>query len=558
MINEKILSGAAILEMSQASIDGASYKRAQQSPAYEENLRMMLLGAMAISGPSIALEGYFTHIREECWSDKRVSHEARRLLDILRDPDVLTPSLLASTSSLVSTSLMPSVVHVPELFIEISKIWDVKFSNDVATHLWKTAVSSSASDETIEFLLENTDVDQLQPMQIAQSVSDLELGKRLVSAFSDEKVKSAFVELNEILTKAKGNAGQHGWRMSQCMPLLTLLTAEYAHRFGVADGVVAKYLDDFVAGDLYLIGKSEQMMPELLEIARSLGRLDDPAIFKSLMDGGINHVPASDIAGFVEAGLPVFLRTENRVGSLSDNFLMSDADLDHAVAIAKVMNPEQVDLYLGTIFAETAMRSLDSCWSRFTSDGSCVGRNLVTELHALGFDLARLRGEKKMLPHQDNYSAGVYDKSKQVFTALHALGAYPHSLHYEGYSALHLAAANNDVKAIRALAAQGYDLDEPVDKGAEPMSRVRQDGNTPLVLAIYAKHREAIEVLIELGADVGVKANTGATLMQLVKDDETKRLIRSARTGASIAKAMKSDVAGPGAGAPVRHEGVVL
>ena len=108
-------------------------------------------------------------------------------------------------------------------------------------------------------------------------------------------------------------------------------------------------------------------------------------------------------------------------------------------------------------------------------------------------------------------------------------------------SPLHFAAFHDDVDAIRALVEAGYEIDNLSDAervtqldGSKPSDKLC----TPLVIAAKHGKRRAFEALLELGADTGMKAGTGATLMQLLRDDEMKRMLKSARTSSTVRRAM--------------------
>ncbi|MEQ8247330.1 MAG: ankyrin repeat domain-containing protein [Alphaproteobacteria bacterium] len=91
------------------------------------------------------------------------------------------------------------------------------------------------------------------------------------------------------------------------------------------------------------------------------------------------------------------------------------------------------------------------------------------------------------------------------------------SASYEGLLA---ASARGDVAAIRALAAAGADLNQR-----------DSHGRTPLMVAAYGRHYDAIAVLIALGADSDALDNQRydvITIAGVIDDVETVRLMISA------------------------------
>ena len=116
------------------------------------------------------------------------------------------------------------------------------------------------------------------------------------------------------------------------------------------------------------------------------------------------------------------------------------------------------------------------------------------------------------------------------------------------YAGLHAAAQKGDVAKIERLAASKADLNT-------------RDGNgrTPLHVATFAKHRDAIRALVKAGADINLLDKDrydGVTIASVADDEETLRVLLAA--GAS-AKLITSRYDGTAliAAAHLGHDGVV-
>jgi ankyrin repeat protein len=116
--------------------------------------------------------------------------------------------------------------------------------------------------------------------------------------------------------------------------------------------------------------------------------------------------------------------------------------------------------------------------------------------------------------------AGSY-KSFAAEIALLEGGANPNFTDHTGLTPLHVAAEAGAVDLVKELVAKGANLNARTYKASGPKSKfaqyfvnLRLSGEvTPLLLATKADHVDVMHVLIEAGADPGLKAQDGTTLL---------------------------------------------
>jgi uncharacterized protein len=102
----------------------------------------------------------------------------------------------------------------------------------------------------------------------------------------------------------------------------------------------------------------------------------------------------------------------------------------------------------------------------------------------------------------------------------------PAETEIRAYDGLHAAAASGEVDNIRALARAGADLN-----GRDA------HGRTPLMVATYARHHDAIATLIDLGADLGAldqQRYDVITIAGVIDDVVTLRMMIEAGAAAGL------------------------
>lgn len=534
MINDRIRAGAQMLKLADAHITNKAYENALKSAAPQENLRAMFLAALDINSPGMAVYNFWGFLHTRIHENEfRMTPEVEMIADVLKDEDIMSPAQRAACADKVKKDILPGLVHNEVGLSILEAAFPIEYDPVTACEMWKSALAGTTELAAAQRIAKRADPSDLAAFSLARATKQRVPAELYAKALSDERLKEVIDELGAI---ASDTSREHGWKAHEVGPLSTVLMAEYVVRHGVADGVAKNFFEQFTDNHYRFDDKFKEFTPCLLRIAEAVGRLDDERLYRALVEGAINHVEPSDLARYLAAGLPVTRTVTAPAGSEPRYFVVDNATLDRVEVIANAMDSAQRDLYLEQAFPLRAA-DISQLWSQKLS---VLDPNIVTVLHAAGFDVGRQRTEdgKRRWPHEMSplFPAG----SAPVFTAMHALGVYPRDMRLGDLSPMHYAAMHNDVKTIRALVALGYDVNEPAGENAKPSDdKVKQAGNTPLVMAVLRKHRAAMEVLIELGADVGVKAATGATLMQLAKDEDTKRLIRAARTGASVTGAMK-------------------
>lgn len=143
---------------------------------------------------------------------------------------------------------------------------------------------------------------------------------------------------------------------------------------------------------------------------------------------------------------------------------------------------------------------------------------------------AAIRDESKIVEVLVAAGADVNAMTTEGIQALHAAaqvdspasarvlidaGADPVNRSLNGMNALDHAAVSGSVEMIRLLAAAGVDLDANSDVVTQGHGYPRDRGATPLGLAARAGEVEAIEALLDLGADINALSASGHSALLL-------------------------------------------
>ena len=102
-----------------------------------------------------------------------------------------------------------------------------------------------------------------------------------------------------------------------------------------------------------------------------------------------------------------------------------------------------------------------------------------------------------------------------IVVAVAALAIYS-ELDYFRTEDLQLAAARNDVRGIRRLAALGVNI-----------NGIDESGDSALFAAVYNGNYEAAEVLVSLGARAKLRSERG-TPFEIARDDKMRRILKKA------------------------------
>jgi ankyrin repeat protein len=103
--------------------------------------------------------------------------------------------------------------------------------------------------------------------------------------------------------------------------------------------------------------------------------------------------------------------------------------------------------------------------------------------------------------------------SSTLIRDLVALGA---KIEEEDYLCLGMAVAYRNVEAIQTL----------LELGANPNANVNSNGNTLLMTAVVQKCEPAVKLLLEHGADVNTINNEGLNALELAKEMKLKKIIQ--------------------------------
>lgn len=118
-------------------------------------------------------------------------------------------------------------------------------------------------------------------------------------------------------------------------------------------------------------------------------------------------------------------------------------------------------------------------------------------------------------------------------------GAKPDVIHCHGTAPIHNHVTNNRLEQLKLLVSLGADVDLKMKSPGEFYHQVYGwvgTGGTALHIAAVAGYDEAVEVLVELGADVNATDKDGKTPLDLAKKDEIIRFLKThdAKTGREL------------------------
>lgn len=538
MINDRIQYAAEVLlELGVSLREDDLFKNALMSTRHrDETLRSAFLARKIKFDIETVVTDYLKVLRGELHERAgQMDEDVEALMAVLADEDILTPADRAQ-ANVGAAEISFSLKYEPVLEL-IERIWKPDYTDKpMGQFLWRTVLESgeTAVAKRLAARVPPITVDLPDLASYVKSIKSLEV---FVSGLSPAVIAESISRVHECIDRTSA------WRDAARDATLIVLLAHHVRHVGVEDGWAAKIFDEILEHRGRWHDAAERALPHFAQIAKALGRLDDPRFFKVMKDEGLDQLDTFQLADLLVAGMPATL--EKPDAEDEDErvvHLLEAADLDAVSVLAPHMSERQKEHFVRERLV-WKMRDISGKWNDEKQSVSCLDRNLLTELVDAGFDLSPCypdeKGQMRWL-HSRAHSGYATD-ARFIFVTLHALGVYPKDLRYSGMSPLHFAAFHDDVDAIRALVEAGYEIDDLTDM--ERVSHLDSDKAsdklcTPLVLAAKHGKRRAFETLLELGADTGVKAGTGATLMQLLRDDEMKRMLKSARTTSTVRKAM--------------------
>ncbi len=527
MINEKIEYAAGMLANFGGEIgDVKLLSKAAAAIDGGESLRVLTLAAFAREGIQQTMSLCFESVRTA--SDDSYGSVERAVLDLLRDKDIFTPQLVSQNPVVLGE--VSRCLKYPQLLAVIEDVWSPVYDKDDANLLWRINFSK-ADRATAQRLSKRADVSQVYLVDMLGHIESIEALEVFVESMTPEAVAKCIPRVYETIdqTSMWGNSEEDA-------VMLVLLNKHLKHDSSAVE-FAGNFLSEIVKRRRDFRDQVSSAFMHFAELAKTLGRLDDPIVFGEMAKTGLNEMSVENLTYLLDSGMPATLFVpETKEEDLTFIHLIEHANFDQMEVLAPRMSQEQKDDF--SRYKLPWVRSLGGL-SNYSGgsafDGSCLDRNTLTTLHRCGFDLGMTYPDGNGGTHRLHQIGSFRDRfnSSCVFTMLHALGVYPKDLRFgstHGVGPLHVAADANDAAAIRALVELGYDIDEH-----------STHCDTPLIIAAKSASRFAFEELLQLGADTGIKARTGASLMQLVRDDELKRLVKSARTSASVVRGMSSD-----------------
>jgi hypothetical protein len=528
VINEKIEYAASVLASLGGTIDDSdTVSKAAAASDGGESLRALMLAIISRKGVRDCLSLCFRSLRQAIdGSDGSVE---RSILEAIRDKDILSSSLIAQNPVLLGE--VSSCLRYPQLLELIDEVWAPTYDRADAEMLWKINFRSS-DRKTAQRLAKLADVTLVDLPSMIGHIESIEALEVFVDGMTPQAVAASIPAIYAQIEQDSiwGNAEEDG-------VLLVLLSKQIKRDPQLAE-FANKYFDEIVLRRRDFRDLVAAASMHFAELAKALGRLDDPVFFKKMAKSGLNEISVENLNYLLDSGMPPTLFVpETKDGDACFIHLLDSADFDQMEVLASRMTKEQRDDFSRYKLPWLSGLNQLSNYSGGTAfDGSCLDRNALTVLHECGIDLGFRYPDGNGGVHYLHEVGNFRDRfrSGQVFTMLHALGVCPRDLQLRNMGPIHVAAEANDAQAIRRLVELGYDIDEH-----------SKSCDSPLIIAAKLASNFAFEELLRLGADTGIKARTGASLMQLVRDDDLKRLVKSARTSASIGRAMSSGGSAP-------------
>lgn len=520
MMNDKIRLAADVLAALGGGVNEKTYDAALAHPQREEYLRAAFLANVKLEGLQDAMKRLL-HATRMAFDkvDGRLAAEPQAMLQLLEDEDVITPADRAAAMPWMTNGEASNAMSYPYLLACIERVWQPTYDRKDGLFHWMRALADDSTAEAAKRLIARTDANSVAVAELAEMAQSLPALDVLASHMSREALVR---ECDKIFEKLETTKRGSGAVESTLLVLLSRL-AQWRDEVDLTKGL--RFVDTVMQRG-GISHRLEAAVPYLARFAQLAGHIADPKFFALMASEGLRYIGNDQLSELLSSGMPASRQmpaSRNHEAGLVH--LLDGARLSQIPVLVPYMNEEAKDHFVRNRLVHKITKT---SWTGEVQ--SCMDENWLTVLHRQGFDLGViLPGEKQDEEVRLHNAPRVFYagmSSDFIFTTLHALGVYPKDLQSRGIGPLVFAAHHDDEPAIRALAALGYDLDDP------------QSRERPIAVAVKQKSLGALRALIELGADVGVKASSGASLLQLAKDDELKRMLRAARTGASVERAM--------------------
>lgn len=540
MINDKIRFAAKVISDFCKYPDHDAIKHGLSGPDPEDYLRAVFLAAVQRDWVRGLATRWMEKIHELLQSGIASDlQDAQLMMEVLEDKDIFPLVKRQEEFDHIFMDRFFGALADEREFTCMERVWRPAYDQEQSQKLWSTALSDGEATELqVQRLAERCGAEHVE--------LDFTMGVQSAAALRIFAANLSQEALSQHLKKSlEAVASQSYFRGEEMFVMLSVLGLEWFRRTGAPPEGLRESMKAFVDKGLDLRNVGLRALPELVAAAKSCDLVNESKFVELVASAGVQRMPADQLRELLDAGLPVSVpQVKDRDWRGSYVHLLSGASDEQVELIARRMTQEQRLDFMRYQLPHMVTRQAHE-WSNGVS---CIEGNMLVRLHQLGFDLAcefpAYKNEGTAPLHHfaadDDFSSGSRAYPRQfVFTALQALGVRPAGEAENGLQALHLAAIQDDAQAIRALVALGHDVDA---KAAYSWRFRGSDkdliGDTPLVLAVRHGSERALAALVEAGADVGVKAGTGATVMQLAKTESIKRIIRAARTGSSVEKAM--------------------
>lgn len=536
MINDRIrhiAQGLADLDM---AFESRNLHEAMNGSNPPETLRAVFLSLKM----TVGVEGAVNHYAKELLEllaegDGTPDARAQLMMDILEDVDVLTLAERPQAwAALVDHQHVADMVKYEALTEVIDRVWSPKVSGSEAARMWSEVVHAF-DDVQADRLLARTEPDAVpfREMFHGAAIKNVRAVDLLVERMSSAAVAR---ETKGVLQKVEEEDGGADRALHDAM---AILGAHHVRRSGVEDGVGARVMAVLLEQAYNGVRAGEHFA----QLALATGGHKNPEFFAALRGTEVSKVTAPTLQRLLHAGVPA----SKKIGKVLTHLLEEPSSAEHASLLWERMDAKQRDNFLSST-VPSQLGYFHTEWQR--DFGSVLEGNPLVWLHEAGVDLgsARRYGFSTRSVHlHDTNENRQEDVRLWVFLTLQAVGAYEKNMRCDGLTALHLAAQSNDVAAIKALVRLGHDVDAM--SIGRPGSK---EGETPLVTAARKGYESVVRVLLEAGADTGIKTRSGRSLMQVTRGDAIRRLINSVRSSNAVDRAMP--VSEAELGAPERCE----
>lgn len=542
MINERIQAGADV-----ARVMMSRFRPGGGRMRPEEMLRSFALAALDIGGFQMATEFLW---REGRWMvDAKTDPSGMiAVLDVLGDRDIFGPQYESGVREWVAEKILQSAFESPEVLDYIEKAWKIEYTPELAQQLWRNAMcTNDYPQEAARRLLQRVPTQSVSYLKVVDRGG---VSQAAAAVFAEAMSDSDLADAIDAMQRAceHGPADEHEQQVTPGVAIahLMVLTREHAKRFG-PDASVAKGL--FERMDRFIDHRSfitKQAAAELAQLALAGGVADSQSLACNVILGGHRYLSGEELAALLKAGMPQSYYGSHRY------YLLNEVESSKRRVVADAMTPEQRDDYMRNGIQAALAKAVHG------RQGSLVDEDMIDFLHSAGFELGRTDYvTDTKAPCWLHECVADERLQRFAFAKLHVLGVLPQDLQFAGHGPLNYAAFRDDVKAIDALVNAGYDIEAKSSAKAVPMEEWKRRGEvgfSPLLIAAKYERDSAAKRLLQLGADVAVKSDSGMSVVQLTKSAEIKSMVKDVKAGRPI----EGDEAPSGGGPKIETSGAGL